>query len=193
MLLPAPPSLRGAPPPFSRLLLPQQLLLTSLVLRRLVLRLLLAGGAAAGMRVLGVGVVGVVEVGVEVAEVVAVAVVGVVKVAVVEEVARLVPAVGVAEGPRVAVEVELEGVEARERRLVVRLMEADVLDPRQQETHSSFLSGLPSEALPMAVVAASMSEALVPALLSIEAASVGAYGTTSTGVDPLEALLTFTL
>ncbi|CAI7827255.1 unnamed protein product [Closterium sp. NIES-54] len=109
MALPSPPSLRGAPPPFSRPLLSLLLVLTSSVLRRSVLRLLLAGGAAEGVGVRGGGVVEVVEVAV------AVGMAGVVEVAV------TVGVVGVVEGVRVlqvedrgwvAVEVELTGVEA---------------------------------------------------------------------------------
>ncbi|CAI7810981.1 unnamed protein product [Closterium sp. NIES-54] len=172
-----PPFVRGAPPPFSRLLLPLLLHLTSLELRRSALRLPLVGSTAAGLHILGVGVgaVGVVEVALAVAVVgvVEVAVVGVVEVALAVEMAGVVEAVGVVgvvEGERVAVGVELEGVEARvqlpeELSLVVQLVEVEIPGVDNKTSHigkrllgrSSYVSGLPSEAAQEAEVASSTS------------------------------------
>ncbi|CAI6011238.1 unnamed protein product [Closterium sp. NIES-65] len=103
---PSPPFLRGVIPPFSRPPLPLLLLLTSFMLRRSVLRRLLVGGAAAakerGVRVVGVAL----------ARVVAVAVEGMEEVVAAVEVGGVVEAVGWAEGARVAIVVELVGLEA---------------------------------------------------------------------------------
>ncbi|CAI5470192.1 unnamed protein product [Closterium sp. Yama58-4] len=143
-----------------RLLSPLPLLLTSSVLRRPVRRPLLAGGAirvgVRGVRVVGVAaevaVAGVVAV--EVVGAVEVVVAGEVEVAV--EVAGMVEALVVAEGAQVAVAVELAGVEARELRLGVQLVEAEVLGMtssnsrvgRRLSRRSSFVSGWPSVVAP---------------------------------------------
>ncbi|CAI5950098.1 unnamed protein product [Closterium sp. NIES-65] len=126
--------------------------------------------AAAGVRVLGVGAVGVVGV------VVAVVVAGVVEVAVagVAEVAAEVPGVveavglaGLVEGARVAVKVELAGVEFKDLCLVLHLVEVMRVDSstshvrRRLSRRSSFVSGLPGATASEEEVAASTSGARV--------------------------------